>query len=51
MEKKHGILCKASTCRYYDNQACTADSIQVGCSHCMSPNCTDDTACETFIPR
>ncbi|GAV22598.1 DUF1540 domain-containing protein [Carboxydothermus pertinax] len=45
------ISCRVEECRYWENDVCTANSIQVRSSGTRKVSTSDDTACETFISK
>ncbi len=46
------LICYVEECKYYRNQACTANKIKVDTSNGSLRACSSkDTACETFEPR
>ncbi|GAF25633.1 hypothetical protein MTY_0969 [Moorella thermoacetica Y72] len=46
-----GIKCGVEECHYWDNMACTADSIEVRSSGDRKVTTSDGTACHTFRPK
>ena len=45
------ITCRVATCAYFNNNACTADAIEVENQYSSFSNTNDDTICNTFKPR
>ena len=50
-EKKHCILCNVSSCKYFDNQKCTADDVVVSLDNSVIANTDHETKCHTFKCR
>lgn len=48
--KKQYIKCLVDTCIYNicDKMTCSLNEINVGCCSCNSPNCKEDTVCNSF---
>ena len=49
-KKKQYIKCLVDTCIYNncDKTTCSLNEINVGCCSCNSPNCKEDTVCNSF---
>jgi len=45
------ITCQVEECRFWRNNQCTANSIEVRSSGTRRVNTSDDTACETFMTK
>lgn len=48
---KMEVLCHVSNCKFYKNDYCHADKIEVNPKHAGRANTSDDALCSTFIPQ
>lgn len=49
--KKMEVLCNVSNCKYYKDNYCTADKLEVNPMNSGFANSSDETVCTTFVPR
>ncbi|MFA5527184.1 MAG: DUF1540 domain-containing protein [Peptostreptococcales bacterium] len=45
------IVCRVASCAYFNNNACTADEIEVENQNNSFSNSSEETLCNTFKPR
>jgi len=45
------ISCRVEECRFWQNNSCTANSIEVRSSGTRRVSTSDDTACHTFVTK
>lgn len=48
MEKKHVINCSVSSCEFYKNRKCDADTVTVCLNNTVIASELKETACSTF---
>lgn len=45
------IKCSVENCKYYKNNYCTANNIQVANQYGNMSNSSEETVCQTFVPK
>ena len=45
------VVCRVATCEHFNNNACTADAIEVENQYNSLSSSSDETLCNTFKPK
>lgn len=51
MSRNQDIRCNVENCKYYNNNYCTANKIEVDNQYGSLSNNSDETICVTFVPK